>query len=120
MKETLQRLNERRKQDEGFTLIELLVVIVILGILAAVVVFAVGGITDRGAESACEATAKSVETASEAYYAQNTAYAANLGDLDPQFVRLDTDIWAGGVANTLTTDGGTITYTAGAVTEACA
>ena len=52
-----------KKQDEGFTLIELLIVIVILGILATVVVFAVGGITDQGQESACEAELKTVEVA---------------------------------------------------------
>jgi prepilin-type N-terminal cleavage/methylation domain-containing protein len=45
-----------KRKDEGFTLIELLIVIVILGILAAVVVFAVNGITDRGEKSACKAT----------------------------------------------------------------
>ena len=59
-----------KKNDEGFTLIELLIVIVILGILATVVVFAVGGITDRGQESACDADAKTLEVAVEAYDAQ--------------------------------------------------
>ena len=59
-----------KKQDEGFTLIELLIVIVILGILATVVVFAVGGITDRGQESACDADFKTLEVAYEAYRAQ--------------------------------------------------
>ena len=47
-----------KKNDEGFTLIELLIVIVILGILATVVVFAVGGITDKGKTSACKAELK--------------------------------------------------------------
>ena len=37
-----------RHHDGGFTLVELLVVIVVLGVLAAVTVFAVRGITDRG------------------------------------------------------------------------
>ena len=41
--------------EKGFTLVELLVVIVILGILAAVVVFAVGGTTDKAQTSSCEA-----------------------------------------------------------------
>ena len=58
----------------GFTLIELLVVIVILGILAAVVVFAVGGITNKGTKSACQIEVRTVNTALQAYFAQNTAY----------------------------------------------
>jgi prepilin-type N-terminal cleavage/methylation domain-containing protein len=60
----------RKRQEEGFTLIELLIVIVILGILAAVVVFAVGGISDRGTKSACKSDLKAVEVAVEAYYAK--------------------------------------------------
>ncbi len=59
------------KKDKGFTLVELLIVIVILGILATVTVFAVRGITDQGKTSACEADQKTLETAVEAYFAQN-------------------------------------------------
>lgn len=62
------------KHDEGFTLIELLIVIVILGILATVVVFAVSGITDKGQESACAADEATLAVAVEAYYAQENSY----------------------------------------------
>ena len=72
---------QQANDEKGFTLIELLVVIVILGILAAVVVFSVGGIQDRGKESACDATKKTLITASEAYRAQNDVYASSLQGL---------------------------------------
>ena len=62
---------ENKTQDKGFTLVELLIVIVILGILATVTVFAVRGITDQGQTSACNADKKTMQTAVEAYYAQN-------------------------------------------------
>jgi prepilin-type N-terminal cleavage/methylation domain-containing protein len=55
--------------NTGFTLIELLIVIVILGILASVVVFAVRGVTDDGAASVCAADERTLLTAVEAYYA---------------------------------------------------
>jgi general secretion pathway protein G len=70
-----------RSGESGFTLIELLIVIVILGILAAIVVFAVGGITDKGTTSACKSDIKTVEVASEAYRAQKGSYAASIDDL---------------------------------------
>ena len=59
--------------QKGFTLVELLVVIVILGILAAVVVFAIGGTQGKAKESACKAEQATVETAYEAYKAQRDA-----------------------------------------------
>lgn len=77
----MKRIWERQKSEGGFTLVELLVVIVILGILAAVAVFAVGGVTDKGKESACKADLNSVATASEAYYAKNGSYAASIAGL---------------------------------------
>ena len=66
----IEETTEVEEKDEGFTLVELLIVIVILGILATIVVFAVRGITDQGQKSACKATAKTYEVAIEAYYAE--------------------------------------------------
>lgn len=66
--------SEKSLGAKGFTLIELLVVIVILGILAAVVVFAVSGITDRGQKSACATEGRTIRTAQEAHYAENGSY----------------------------------------------
>lgn len=64
------------KSESGFTLIELLIVIVVLGILAAIVVFAVGGVTDRGRAAVCKSDVKSVEVAEEAYRANTGTYTA--------------------------------------------
>ncbi len=53
--------------ESGFTLIELLVVIVVLGILAATVVFALSGVTGQSAQAACNSDAKTIEVAVQAY-----------------------------------------------------
>ncbi len=60
--------------DDGFTLIELLIVVVILGILAAIVVFAVQNLSGQSAQSACQSDVRTVESAAELYRAQTGAY----------------------------------------------
>ena len=67
-----QRLRAIRRNDSGFTLTELLIVIVILGVLAGIVLFAVGSFTGRGETAACKAAMKTTEVAVETYKANNS------------------------------------------------
>jgi len=79
----MQRIRKIRAVDAGFTLIELLIVVVILGVLAGIVVFAVSEFNNDGVQAACKADVKNVEVASEAYYAKQVvpAYAADIATL---------------------------------------
>jgi general secretion pathway protein G len=72
------RLREARQNESGFTLIELLIVIVILGVLAGIVVFAVSAFNNDGVAAACKSDVKSVEIASEAYFAKVGTHAATI------------------------------------------
>ena len=74
---TLKRLQDKKaaqETDGGFTLIELLIVIVVLGILAAVVVFSLGSVSSKSAVSACQPDGATINTAMAAYNANNGAY----------------------------------------------
>ncbi len=77
---------EKRREaagQSGFTLIELLVVIAILGILAAVVVFAVGNATTSAQSKACAIELREMQTAAEAYKGTSDTgdYPADISDM---------------------------------------
>jgi general secretion pathway protein G len=82
------RIKAAREQESGFTLIELLIVIVILGVLAGIVVFAVGAFNNDGKAAACKSDQKNIEIASEAYYAKNShVYPKVAGDIIPSYIK---------------------------------
>jgi len=75
-------MDNRKKREGGFTLIELLIAIVVVGILAAVAIVGIGGLTTTGNTAACKASLDSATAASAAYYANNNnTWQANLAAL---------------------------------------
>src|SRR4051794_33462771 len=77
----LQNIRKVRAEESGFTLIELLIVVVILGVLAGIVVFAVSNFNNDGVTAACKSDIKNVEIASEAFYAKTGGWAGTMDDL---------------------------------------
>lgn len=70
------RLLRRMQQEDGFTLIELLIVIIILGILAAIVLFGVATFRSDAQQACNDANARTVSAAHAAYAARNGSAAS--------------------------------------------
>ena len=77
----IQRLQAKRN-EEGFTLIELLIVIIVLGILAAIVVFAVGSTRKDSVQASCRTAYKSAELSAEAILTKTGSAPTTLTDLN--------------------------------------
>jgi prepilin-type N-terminal cleavage/methylation domain-containing protein len=91
---------------KGFTLIELLVVIVILGILGAVVVFSVRGVSKDSQTNACKTEKRTLETAVESYYAANFGYTSEANLVTAGLIRSQSDNYDVSSANVTATAGG--------------
>ena len=59
------------RNQKGFTLMELMIVIVIIGVLAAIGIPAYTGYVERATKAACNANARSLETAAGLYVAEH-------------------------------------------------
>ena len=119
---TFHRLKRQRDAGEidGFTMIEILIVIVVLGILAAVVIFALGGITGKTAQASCAADGGTVSIAKADFSAQNITLFTNVPGGGPSGNVIPTTIGTTAVG-TWVAPTSTLTqaqYTANAATEA--
>ena len=73
---------QEEKREQGFTLIELLIAIVVVGILTAVAIVGIGGLTNKGNASACQATIDAAKSAAAVYYANNNGtYPSSFTDM---------------------------------------
>jgi prepilin-type N-terminal cleavage/methylation domain-containing protein len=59
----------RKSHHRGFTVVEVIVVVAILGMISLIVVFSVGGTTDRSEAAACSAEARTLIESADAYMA---------------------------------------------------
>ena len=71
------------RRDDGWTLLETLVVVTLLGILAASVVLAVGGMRTDAASSGCDADARILGVAAESYFADQRTDSIAAATPDP-------------------------------------
>ena len=77
----------RMRNEEGFTLIELMIVMIVLGILAGIVLFAVGTFQSDAESSSCEADQRNLATAKAAYKARNDGDdPSGFDDLVPEYI----------------------------------
>jgi prepilin-type N-terminal cleavage/methylation domain-containing protein len=70
-----------KREEKGFTLIELLIAIVVVGVLTAVAIVGIAGLTDEGNQSACDATRDAAKAASAVHYANVGSYPADIEDM---------------------------------------
>ena len=107
------------RREEGFTLIELLIAIVVVGILTAVVIVGIGGLTDTGKKGACQASRDAAKAASVVHHANSGIWPATFTAMTGATPQPELDLGDGvtvdgtGKVITGTTGGWTITIGGG-------
>ena len=110
---------EDRKQ-QGFTLIELLIAIVVVGVLTAVAIVGIAGLTNNGKSAACAATQDAAKAAQAVHYSNNNgtypaSFAAMTGTTPPE-LELSGGATVNAAGDKITGKGWTLSIDSGGVT----
>ncbi|WML47375.1 type II secretion system protein [Neobacillus sp. PS3-34] len=108
------RLKMKLKEQKGFTLIELLAVIVILGIIAAIAIPAIGNVISKSNDKATVQEGLQIISAAKMYVANNnvtTAQTLSKTQLDPFLDHVKSNTFS--VILTVDSVSGKITYALG-------
>jgi len=112
-----EQLGRSRAADEGFTLIELLIAVVMVGVLTAVVIVGIAGLTNNGKSAACSASRDASKAATAVHYANTSGtYPATLTAMTgttPSELDLPTGGTMAADGLSYTANGWTLTMTAG-------
>lgn len=103
----LKRFKNQLKNEKGLTLVELLAVVVILGIIAAIAIIAIGNIIDNSRRDGIKSDAIQLINAANLYKSETGQLPTNIDDLS-EYVELSND-WTG---VTFTTKGNATAITA--------
>ena len=82
-------MNKLKQNQKGFTLIELLVVIAIIGLLASVVLLALGSARSKSRDAKRVADARQISSAMELFFNDNNSYpqtASGFSSLTPSYI----------------------------------
>src|SRR5256714_14246146 len=85
----LQKLIERRRDEEGFTLIELMVVVLIIAILIAIAIPTFLGARSRAQDKQAQSNLRNALTAEKTFYTDSQIYTVTTTDLTPIESSLD-------------------------------
>ncbi len=108
------------RREEGFTLIELLIAIVVVGILTAVVIVGIGGLTNSGKKGVCQASADATKAAVAVHFANQTpnAYPTSIAQMTTTAVPPELELPTGVTDTGLTINGSNWTITVNSTTGA--
>ncbi len=79
-------MNKLKQNQKGFTLIELLVVIAIIGLLASVVLLALGSARQKSRDAKRLGDVRQLSSALELYFNDNNGYPGALASLTPSYI----------------------------------